>query len=155
MNAERMMEIAGQLSALYRRRAEISLREWQAGKDLAARELVLTPPEGWPGKNQEARDLAREQAFKADEAHSQILAQTYQAHIELVEIEGQVEGLEAERRALEWQIRARLVEALERKHIQGNHHGEAAFEDVSDHTMDEALFDGPGMAPVDDDELPF
>jgi len=108
------MQLSEKLADLYRTRADQLIREWHAEKDLAARELEITPPDGWPGKNAEERTLSKERAFHADETRSKILAIVEDAHPNLLSIEGEIEALEAERRAMEWQIRLRYIEQLER-----------------------------------------
>jgi len=116
-NTERMLDLAAQLAALYKTRAELTLREWQYGKDAEGRKLYLAPAEGWPGKNAEERKTAMERYFAADEVLGKIEAQADQVHVELVQCEALIAGLEAERRALEYTVKAGLVEALMRTPI--------------------------------------
>ena len=145
MNTQRILAIGAELSELLEARAATSLLEWQAGNTAAARRLELTPAGGFEGKNEELRRLAAEKVFSDDELLQEILADERQAHLELVETDGRIAALEAERRALEWQIRAELVTALYRKSVHGN--GNGAVED--------AAFDDAALDQVDGEEIPF
>lgn len=143
MNATRMIEIAISLKRLYEERALHSLNEWQAGKDAEQRAALLTPPEGWPGKNQEQREAAREQALAGDPAYAQCVKDQQAAHRAVVEIEAQIEGLAAERRALEFAVRITLAQALTVQGVNANHRGDPvdnAFDDVQDRVYDDIPF---------------
>lgn len=90
------------------------------------------------GANAEARERALALAFITD--------QEYQAHVESVaqadtwvgRIQTDIEIVGDQRRADEWAIRDRLVQALERSSIPTNHHGADArvFDDVADEVTD-------------------
>lgn len=120
MNITRMIEIAEMLRELYLTRAELSLREWQYEKDAEARRLYITPPppEGWPGKNAEERKVAAERCFASDEVLKKIGEQATLAHVELVQCEAMIQGLDAERRALEYAVKSEMVNALMQRHIE-------------------------------------
>jgi hypothetical protein len=169
MNTTRMMEIAKELGELYQARAGANLTEWQAGQDMERRVIEITPPEGWPGKNEEQRKTARETALQADELYQKAWADQRTAHSALLTVQGQIEALEAERRALEWQARAALVEALRDGGVQSNHRGDPAGDQVFDNTADHVIdqqswpqdYQQPGtqasfdLSPIATDNIPF
>lgn len=137
------MEIARELGRLYGERAEVEKRIYHIGQDRAARLVVLTPLEGWPGKNEGARKAASETAIATDETLAKIAGQDQEKREELAGINVQVETLEAERRALEWDIRHDIV-----KMLRGRQQ-ESAYEPadgIAEHAMDQAAF-GEAGAP--------
>ncbi len=81
----------------------------------------------------------------------------------LAELEAEIAGVEAERRAAEWRIRERLVEALVRGGIDQQSRGdrmEASFDDTLQHEVDQAAADELEQAVAADDpfgpiEMPF
>jgi hypothetical protein len=156
METTRIVEIAVELAKKYQERAQVAVKEWQIHQDAEARKLFLIPPEGWPGKNQEQRDAARDKAFAEDEAISSIMDAQSAIRQETILLDGEIQALEAERRSLEWAIRARLVAALEQKNIQANHNGyrgDISFEDTADHQVMTEMDDL--IQPDDTYELPF
>jgi len=145
----RLSEIAEQLGQLYQTKNSTALIQWQAKQDLEGRMLFLVPKDGWEGKNQEQRDLARDRMFTADETILAINKQADDAYRALSVIEGLIAALEAERRALEWQIRDRLIDALQARRVQvSGPVAETAFDDAADQVLDGQAFEQP-------DELPF
>lgn len=105
-------ECAQRLTGLYTARAALNLLIWRANQSIADRQRALVPEGGWPGKNQEARDAARDAAGAADETLAGHVAQRDEAHGQLFELEAEISGVEAQRRAGEWRIRERMVDAL-------------------------------------------
>lgn len=148
MNATRMIEIAAQLAALYKTRAELSLREWQYEKDAEGRKLYLTPLEGWPGKNAEDRKTSAERVFAVDEVLGKIAAAANLVHAELAQCEALIAGLEAERRALEYTVKIALVETLQARHYEYAP-DQDAFEQVEGVELDQAAYS------YAEDEFPF
>ena len=149
MDTIQILEIGIQLGDLYQERARAGLDEWQFNRDADARRLELTPADGWPGKNAEQRDAARDQAFAADEPLQQIIASAEDAKVRATLTDGDIQALEAKRRSIEWAIRAQLIEALSKNSVQPNHNGGAsaagtandtAFDDVADHVVEDQLF---------------
>lgn len=136
-------EIADELGQLYQARAQTSLLELQAKQDINARQLELTPADGWPGKNAEQRDVARDQTFAEDAQLQEAVKKANDAHRALIELEARIQALEAERRAAEWSVRADLVDALRAARVQSNHRGDsvaAAFDDTAQQVLDKAAF---------------
>jgi hypothetical protein len=112
MDAQRLLHIATELSGHYlaRRSAQIDLGNQV--KDYTARLLAITPAEGWPGKNDDARKLAARQAEASDETLRAIGKRQREIENDLSNIEVAIEQLGAERRAIEWVIRDRMAAAL-------------------------------------------
>jgi hypothetical protein len=101
------------LSSLYVRRAELTAAKRDFAQDLETRKLMLTPADGWTGKNQEARDIARDLAYTADDTLQELSTRVAYIEHDLTILGGDIEAAEAERRAEEWAIRARYVRTLE------------------------------------------
>ena len=148
MDTMRLLEIGIDLGKLYQERAQANLDAWRSGKDIEARQLELTPDDGWPGKNAEQRDAAAKKAFASDEALQALLVGQEDTQTEALLLEGDIQALEAERRALEWTIRSRQVELLDLNAIQSNHNGDraaTAFDDVADQVMEHGISDHIGQ----------
>ena len=134
----RLLEIANELKPLYSQRNGARLTKTRLEEDTERLKTFLTPAEGWQGKNAEERKTAAEKTF-AD--HENLDAMSYELDDCLDEIavtEAQIEGLEAERRALEWEVRIVLASALDANRIQANHRGDQiqhAFDDAADHAV--------------------
>ncbi len=131
-------DLAKQLAQLYRDRAALNLTEWQIMKDIEARELALTPAEGWPGKNEAARETAMKMAFAADETLQKLNDVLAQVKEDQAKNEGEREAIEAERRAAEWDIRNRLCDALQARGIASNG-DDSAFDEVTQAASDQMV----------------
>lgn len=141
---QRLLDIAKSLAELRPalKSAQIELSHWEA--DIAARQIFLTPADGWPGKNEAARDTAAAKAFDADPQLAEQRARRDALRRGVAGLESQIEALEDERRAWEWAIRDRLVEAL-----SGRRNGREAVEQT-------AFDDGADGALVEEtDVIPF
>jgi hypothetical protein len=135
---------ATRLAELYRERALLGRTIWLAEQGIAERQRALTPAEGWPGKNDEARKAAREAAFAADDAIANHQVNLAGARERQLLLDGEVQAVEAERRAAEWRIRERLVEALVQGGVAHQSRGdrmESAFDDVGQQQVDGAAFE--------------
>lgn len=110
--SERMAEIAAQLGEEYRRRAEIQIDIVELQASIAGWQLKLVPPAGWTGSNQTARDVARDQAYRADPDLVVLTEELSAGEAWIITHNARIAVLEAERRALEWSVRARLAQAL-------------------------------------------
>lgn len=147
---DNLTAIAKQLATLYVERAALTLTEWQITKDIQARELSLTPADGWPGKNEAARETAMRQAFAADAALQQLNDDLSHVKEDQSTNEGQREALEAERRAAEWQIRQRLCDALQARNVQSTG-DDSAFDDAMQQASDQLT----DTAVSEEYEIPF
>jgi hypothetical protein len=136
-------EQAERLVALYTERALINKQIYDHEQAIEARKSSLTPAEGWPGKNEEARKAARDAAFAADDALALHQRQAAELRGRLIILQADVEGVEAERRADEWRLRERLVEALLQRGVQPQSAArvENAFDDTAQAATDQALTD--------------
>lgn len=135
----RMLKIAADLGQLYAERSGASIHKGHIEADLAGRVLFLTPPEGWPGKNAEQRDQARELCVRDDPVCTELREALREIENDLADNTADIDALEAERRALEWSIRGGMVAALQVKGISpsgnGNNRMETAFEDIPDDVL--------------------
>lgn len=138
---EKLIEIAKTLSELYDTRAQTTLIQWQANQDIDQIKLNLTPAEGWPGKNEEQRRTAAEKVFAENDELQAAMVKYNVAYKALIELDAKIAGMEAQRKAEEWTIRAQLVDVLRRDGITVK-----PMEDPFQAVMDQA---------VDDDLLPF
>ena len=137
---EKLLEIAKTLSELYDTQAQTRLIQWQANQDIERIKLHLAPAEGWPGKNEEQRRTAAEKAYAEDDALQAAIIKGDTAYRAIVALDAEIAGLEAKRKALEWTIRAQLVDVLRRDGITVK-----PLDDPFQAVMDQAV----------DDELPF
>lgn len=164
----RLRQIATNLSHAFADKVAINIRLSNQKRDLEARQLAITPAEGWEGKNAELREAAQKRAYAADPVCLQIEAEMRLLEFALGLAETALETAHAERRAEEWLIRCRLLEAL-----TGNlatfqedttRVEDTAFEDVLDEIADarlEVIFTDPTVhadfydAPHQDDADQF
>ncbi len=149
---DQLLPIARQLAKLYKVRAGAMNARRQLERDIELIKVDKSPIDGWPGKNAEERKLAQEKAFLADQDITRIDNMIDDCLEELSEATGQIEALEAERRAIEWSIRDSLVDALMRRHIQSdNLQVDGVFDDVADaETMNEVAGDINAEYPLSD-----
>jgi hypothetical protein len=134
-----LFDIADSLSKLYYEKTAGQVRTWQMEQDAEALKLEITPAEGWPGKNEAERSIARDKAWAANENLQNLVDDLLQLKSELALIQTDIEAQEAQRRALEWNIRERLADALSGRR---NGHGpveEQAFDDGTLAEMEERL----------------
>jgi len=105
-------EIATQLSARYKVKSDtknaLAELEYQTGQ----RKIVLTPAEGWAGKNPEERKASAEKVLSVDVPLQKLLTEQRKLEAVLTTLEGEITGLEDNRRANEWDIRSQLVANL-------------------------------------------
>ena len=139
---DNMTAIAKQLAHMYIERSALNLSEWQITRDIQARELALTPADGWPGKNEAARETAMRQAYAADDILIGLNDDLRHLKACQSKNEGDREAIEAERRAAEWQIRQCLCDALQARNVQSTGDDSAfdeAMQQASDQLTDQAV----------------
>lgn len=136
-------ECGAQLNLLFLERAKHNLVIWRENKAVAERQRALIPEGGWPGKNQEARDAARDAAYGADDTLKGHLYNRDDAQGKLIQLEEEIAGVEADRRAGEWRIRERMVEALTQSGVAPQGRGDRM----------EGALDGDAIQAAADDEL--
>lgn len=108
----RLVAIGLRLGELYRARMGCELSTQDVKRNIERRELEITPPDGWPGKNEGDRKVARARAELDDPALIG-LRDVYDAlRTDYADYEAEIAALEAERRGLEWDARLRLASAL-------------------------------------------
>lgn len=112
INIESLIAIAKQLGELYSRLSTKKSDLKSITRQIEERELEITPPDGWPGKNAEAREIEQKRTFKSDVPMQGFLKAQFEAEVKVSELEAQIAGLEAERRAIEHIIYARNGDAL-------------------------------------------
>lgn len=108
----RLTIIALELGALNGTKFTLGVRLAQLREDYEARKMAITPGGGWQGKNAEERKFAESIACAADEVLKKI---SDMMTIEQHEFDGTIitmENRQTERRALEWTLRAKLIDAL-------------------------------------------
>jgi len=135
---EKLLEIAKTLSELYDTQAQTRLIQWQANQDIERIKLHLAPAEGWPGKNEEQRKTAAEKAYAENDELQAAMVKYNAAFRALTEIDARIAGLEAERKANEWTIRAQLVDVLRRDGITVKPLDDP-FQAVMDQAVDDLL----------------
>jgi len=135
---DKLIEIAKTLSDLYDTQAKTRLIQWQAEQDINRLKLSLTPPDGWPGKNEEQRKTAAEKAFSENDELQAALVKYNAAYKALVELEAKIAGMEALRKAEEWSIRAQLIDVLRRDGVTIKPLDDP-FQAVIDQAVDDSL----------------
>lgn len=105
-------QIALNISQAFADKTALNIRLSNQRKDLEARQLALTPLEGWEGKNAELRATAEKRAYTADDICQQISAEIARLEDALSLAETALETAVNQRRAEEWRIRQQLIEAL-------------------------------------------
>jgi len=143
--SERLIDLGLQLGELYRSAAEARLQDWQCSQDIDKRKVEITPADGWPGKNDKERRAAEDRAYLDDMIIQTGLIDLAEIKADLAKIDGQVAALEAERRSLEWSIRAQMVSALTQARVDTNNGRgdptERAFDDALQAEFDQAVWD--------------
>lgn len=104
--------LAQELADLYPQRAahQIVIELLQASLDKLT--IRLAPLEGWEGKNQELRDLAKARAFLENQEYTELQNALNKTRGDLLTVNSKIEALEAQRRGLEMFTRIRLTEML-------------------------------------------
>lgn len=126
-----MIELRQQLAA-----ARIRLRGVKGSFELARAEAEQRAIDAGlaGGKNEKERERALLLAISKDEQYLIGLAAYRQAEAEVDRLEALLEGARDARRAEEWQIRARLADALMRA-VQSDGGTGAEFDDGMDHAL--------------------
>lgn len=154
----RLLQISDALAATLKAQTEFEIRLKNQKLDLSARQLALTPVEGWEGKNAEMRELAQKRTYANDEICRRIEAEINGYEEELARLENCIADLTNERRALEWTIRAHLVEALTSRVItvleSRENVEDTAFDDYADEVADARLEEKVGENGHFDEPFP-
>lgn len=158
----RLSDISAEFAATLKVKTDLSIRLKNQRLDLEARQLAMVPTDetgktGWPGKNEGERAINEKRAYLTDPTCQRIQAEINGYEEELLRVEDCLSNLHNERRALEWQIRARLVDAVlgNLVTVQGDpaHIEDTAFEDVLNDIADRELeeqFSDPANGHVAD-----
>lgn len=81
-------------------------------EDIERRAELLTPIDGWPGKNAEQRDAARADALRKDDEITALRTDLRTAELRQATIKADLAAFELERRDREWGIRRDLINVL-------------------------------------------
>lgn len=136
----KIIELSKNLRAAYEKRSILQADVEELEREIYLRELTLTPAEGWPGKNAEAREMEKAKALQGDENWSGLGNARRELRDEMTLLDGTIAGLEAERRGQEWEVRANLVAMLAANAVNRNNGGpveEEAFDDVAQGIVDD------------------
>ncbi len=149
-------EFSERLAVLYVQRRQKQIELSHLEQDLAGRQLVMTPAEGWPGKNEEQWGTARDKTFAGDETCQKIRAAMSKLRDDLALLEGEVEAQEVVFKAARWQIRADTNRLLARRGMD-KETDDAESDDQSGAAtvvQDEAAY-AAAIGAEDDDQNPF
>ena len=141
-----LTECAATLTRLFLERKTLQVQADHVEAALNLRQLTLTPPEGWPGKNEAQRDTARDNALYADDNYREFGQALSGIRDTLAEVEATISGVQETASAERWRIRELLATALMGR-TQGEH-----VEDAG-HSAPE--FDQAAQAVMDDRDIPF
>jgi hypothetical protein len=95
------------------------------------------------GKNADERAVALILALARDAAYQTALGSFRRDETEVERVEALLEAARDERRAAEWQIRAKLADGLFRASVPGEQADDEAFDDVVDAAIDDELDPDP------------
>ncbi len=172
----RLIQIAQQIANLNKIKFDASVRLANLRSDESARKLFLTPLGGFPGSNTEQRKAAQESTFGSDSALKAITEAIANFQREYDGALANIDSLTDERRALEWTIRAKLVDALAGNSntstiLEVAFQNDHEFDDSADGKIDQTAFETAEaiaadmdaapeakvyqFAQVDDSDLPF
>jgi hypothetical protein len=150
MYSTRLIAIAAEMGKIYPALRLNELNAWNVDKDIDARKVFMVPEAGWPGKNEGERKAAAEKAYALDESLNKMLDQQAGLKVEHAEMEGGLQTLDAERRALEWAIREALVTKYSPAVLETAEPTDNALQAEADKV------DFPiAAAPVSYEEIPF
>lgn len=166
-NFSHLLDLATQISQALQTKTDLSIRLGKQRRDLEARQLAMIPTDkdgkrGWPGSNAEAREVNEKLAYANDPPCKTIQDTINQLEEALALAETGLEGLVAERRALEWMIRAQRLEMrrlefglLDQPDTVGitNSNDFDGLDDQEDDLFDDNEFTGSPIA--DEEEIPF
>jgi hypothetical protein len=157
MNNTRLLEIARAIAGLLEEQANcIGLMD-DSKRKIEARKLELTPDAGWEGKNAESRELMAIKTFAADETIRKLQALLVEVTDKMNQANWRIEALRDERRALEWGIKADLVNVLAHRQIPADNGAE--FDAVAEQAVEQQAWASIPVAdngPVwDTEEAPF
>ena len=141
-----LQECAATLTRLYLERKTLQVSSGHVQAALNLRELALTPPDGWPGKNEALRDTARGLALLNDKDFQELGQTLSGIRDTLAEVEATISGVQETASAERWRIRELLATALMAR-MQG--------ERVEDASPRAPEFDQAAQMATDDSDLPF
>ena len=119
--------------------------------DLDTLELKLTPPDGWPGKNDGQRDTARGQTLLNNADYQEMTLAMSETRDAMAEVEATIAGVQETASAERWRIREAMAAAL-----LARYHGERVedaapsapeFDQALQGAVDEALDDAASDTP--------
>jgi hypothetical protein len=107
-----LQECAATLTRLFieRKTLAVSLEHVQA--ELNSRQLALTPPEGWFGKNESQRDTTRDFMLANDKDYQELGQALSGIRDTLADTEAVIAGVQETASAERWRIRELLATAL-------------------------------------------
>lgn len=146
------LENAQALKALYTVRKDKQILLSHAEIDLDARQLALTPADGWPGKNEEARSTARTKTFADDPVCKELAVKISGLRTDLATLDADILGAETDRRAGEWTEKQRYATILERHYMDTSPAPQAAAPAPA---APQGADDDAAPADALNDELPF
>ncbi len=150
----KLQELAQQLAGLYRARKSLQVDADHVSAAIEARQLMLTPAEGWPGKNDSQRDTARDKALAADPELADMRQELSALRDKLAGSEGEIEALQAVASAERWAVRERLADALAARQVERSDDPSGEMPAFSDAEDDEAVLAAEMAAEEIDDGKP-
>lgn len=115
---EELFEIAKSLNELYQQRVEVTVILAGFQQELDGRKSLIVPVvienerivgAGWSGKNEAERNALRDAVYARDEKIVGAQNEINALRGKLAEIDARIAGADADRRAIEWAIRAKQV----------------------------------------------
>jgi hypothetical protein len=110
---DRLLEIAIEWPKIKANALNVSVELAHQQDDYEQRKIMLVPADGWTGKNADDRKIAEQRAYLTDDTLIKIRAKISSLNEQAEALNLSMFALDAERRAIEWGISARLADALE------------------------------------------
>jgi len=109
MSANRFLVVAADLAAAYEEMAALTAAILDEERLIAGRKRMITPPEGWPGSSEDKRRTAQEITFATDGQMAEMTQRLAALTEDKLFAAARIQGLEAERRALEALVQMRAA----------------------------------------------
>lgn len=136
-----MSEIASDLARVHRELGQLGADLYRIERDIKAHEVDAMSGVNYKslGSNETERKLALDTLLAGDVGLRTLQARRDTLKEREIILQAKIEELVALRRALEWDIRARLVDMRVTHGVQENHRGSANGDTIFDDAMDHAL----------------
>ena len=139
---DRLLEIATEWPKIKANALNLAVELAHQQDDYEQRKIMLVPADGWAGKNADDRKISEQRAYLTDDTLIKIRAKINSLNEQAEALNLSMFALDAERRAIEWGISARLADALE-AYSNGRNPGKNVTHAVSAKIVSDVIDDIP------------